>query len=163
MGAAGGFTLAIFKPHLLRNPVAYAAAQQLIESSGLRVVTSRRLQLTESEARRFYREHEGRFFHRRLISLMTSGPLEVLVLSGENAIAKWRELLGPTKVYKAVYSHPDCLRSMYGISDTRNAGHGSDPNFDRPGSPIRHRRRCVLRCHKIAVTTNKEPVLMHTA
>ncbi|XP_053688293.1 nucleoside diphosphate kinase 6 [Sabethes cyaneus] len=126
MGAAGGFTLAIFKPHLVRNPVAYAAVQQLIESSGLRIVTSKRLQLTEPEAKKFYREHEGRFFHRRLISLMTSGPLEVLILSGENAIARWRELLGPTKVYKAVYSHPDCLRSLYGISDTRNAGHGSD-------------------------------------
>lgn len=54
-----------------------------------------------------------------------SGPLEVLVLSGENVINRWRELMGPTKVFKAVYSNPECIRSLYGLTDTRNASHGS--------------------------------------
>lgn len=55
-----------------------------------------------------------------------SGPIEALVLGGDSAISRWRALLGPTKVFKTIYSHPDSLRGMYGLSDTRNAGHGSD-------------------------------------
>ncbi|XP_058462485.1 nucleoside diphosphate kinase 6 isoform X3 [Malaya genurostris] len=120
------FTLAIFKPHLLKNPVAYGAVEKLIETSGIRIVTRKQLQLSEPQAQQFYRDHEGKFFHRRLIALMTSGPLEVLILTGENVITRWRELMGPTKVLKAVYSHPDCVRSLFGLSDTRNASHGSD-------------------------------------
>ncbi|XP_055629365.1 nucleoside diphosphate kinase 6 [Toxorhynchites rutilus septentrionalis] len=121
-----GFTLAIFKPHLLKNPVAYSAAEKFIDSCGIRIVTRKQLHLTESQAKQFYQAHEGKFFYKRLISLMTSGPLEVLILSGENVLTRWRELMGPTKVFKAVYSHPDCVRSLFGLSDTRNATHGSD-------------------------------------
>lgn len=55
-----------------------------------------------------------------------SGPTEVLILQRENAILKWRELLGPTKVFKALYSHPDSIRGLFGLTDTRNACHGSD-------------------------------------
>lgn len=55
-----------------------------------------------------------------------SGPTEVLILQRENAILKWRELLGPTKVFKAIYSHPDSIRGLFGLTDTRNACHGSD-------------------------------------
>uniref|UniRef100_A0A8D8KIX4 Nucleoside diphosphate kinase n=1 Tax=Culex pipiens TaxID=7175 RepID=A0A8D8KIX4_CULPI len=124
--AASAFTLAIFKPHLLKNPVAYCATEQLIAASGIRIVSRRKLSLTEQQAKQFYRDHEGKFFYGRLISLMTSGPLEVLVLSGENVISRWRALMGPTKVFKAVYTNPDCVRSLYGLSDTRNASHGSD-------------------------------------
>jgi Nucleoside diphosphate kinase len=54
-----------------------------------------------------------------------SGPSEINILARENAITKWRELLGPTKVYIARFSHPYSIRGMYGISDTRNAAHGS--------------------------------------
>uniref|UniRef100_A0A023EHV5 Nucleoside diphosphate kinase n=1 Tax=Aedes albopictus TaxID=7160 RepID=A0A023EHV5_AEDAL len=124
--AATAFTLAIFKPHLVKNPVAYGAVERLIESSGIRIVTRKQVHLTQPEAEQFYRDHRGKFFYRRLISLMTSGPLEVLVLSGENVVNRWRELMGPTKVFKAVYSNPECIRSLYGLTDTRNASHGSD-------------------------------------
>lgn len=123
--SASAFTLAIFKPHLLNNPVAYCATEQLIAASGIRIVSRKKLRLTERQAKQFYRDHEGKFFYGRLISLMTSGPLEVLILSGENVIARWRALMGPTKVFKAVYTNPDCVRSLYGLSDTRNASHGS--------------------------------------
>ncbi|XP_065086983.1 nucleoside diphosphate kinase 6 [Ochlerotatus camptorhynchus] len=124
--SGSAFTLAIFKPHLLKNPVAYGAVERLIESSGIRIVTRKQVRLTQPEAERFYQDHRGKFFYQRLISLMTSGPLEVLVLSGENVITRWRELMGPTKVFKAVYSQPECIRSLYGLTDTRNASHGSD-------------------------------------
>lgn len=50
----------------------------------------------------------------------------MLVLGGDNAISRWRALLGPTKVFRTVYTHPESIRGMYGLSDTRNAGHGSD-------------------------------------
>lgn len=60
-----------------------------------------------------------------LISFHFSGPSVINILARPNAIRKWRELLGPTKVYMARFSHPESIRGMYGISDTRNAAHGS--------------------------------------
>lgn len=69
--AATAFTLAIFKPHLLKNPVAYGAVERLIKSSGMRIVTRKQVHLTQPEAEQFYRDHQGKFFYRRLISLMT--------------------------------------------------------------------------------------------
>lgn len=50
----------------------------------------------------------------------------MLVLAGDNAIAKWRSLMGPTKVFKTIFSHPESIRGQFGLSDTRNACHGSD-------------------------------------
>lgn len=49
-----------------------------------------------------------------------------MILAGENAIINWRNIMGPTKVYKGIYSHPKCIRSLFGISDTRNVCHGAD-------------------------------------
>lgn len=58
--------------------------------------------------------------------LKFSGPIDVYILAGDNVINRWRALLGPTRVYKTVYSHPESIRSLYGLSDTRNVCHGSD-------------------------------------
>lgn len=57
---------------------------------------------------------------------MSSGPLSANILTGHNAIERWRKLMGPTKVFKAVYENPDCIRAKYGLTDTRNVTHGSD-------------------------------------
>ncbi|XP_058122629.1 nucleoside diphosphate kinase 6 [Anopheles ziemanni] len=119
-------TLAILKPHCLKNPIAYESIQQAFVTNGLKVVASKRMRLSRDEAEQFYEEHRHKFFFRRLVSLMSSGPSEIVLLSGENAIQRWRDIMGPTKVLKAVYSHPECIRSHFGISDTRNAAHGSD-------------------------------------
>lgn len=119
-------TLAIFKPHCLKNPIAYETIQQMITANGLKVVARKRINLSRPEAEKFYEEHRNKFFFRRLVSLMTSGPSEVVLLSGTDAIQKWRSLMGPTKVLKSVYTHPECIRSCFGLSDTRNATHGSD-------------------------------------
>lgn len=81
--------------------------------------------MNEDLAKAFYEEHKTKFFYRRLVEFMTSGPVEVLVLAKENAISDWRSLLGPTKVFKTVISHPDSIRGMFGLTDTRNVGHGS--------------------------------------
>lgn len=55
-----------------------------------------------------------------------SGPIDILVLGGDNSIAKWRELMGPTRVYKSIHTHPNSIRGLFGLTDTRNACHGSD-------------------------------------
>lgn len=62
----------------------------------------------------------------KFIDFFLSGPIEVFILAGDNVVSKWRELLGPTKVYKTIYTHPNSIRGLFGLSDTRNVGHGSD-------------------------------------
>uniref|UniRef100_A0A182QUL4 Nucleoside diphosphate kinase-like domain-containing protein n=1 Tax=Anopheles farauti TaxID=69004 RepID=A0A182QUL4_9DIPT len=91
-------TLAIFKPHCLKNPIAYETIQRLISENGLKIIARKRISLSRAEAEQFYEEHRNKFFYRRLVSLMTSGPSEVVLLSGENAIQQWRSLMGPTKI-----------------------------------------------------------------
>ncbi|XP_074599807.1 nucleoside diphosphate kinase 6 isoform X1 [Brevipalpus obovatus] len=69
---------------------------------------------------------KGKFFHGRLISFITSGPLWAHILARPDAIKTWRNLMGPTKVFKAIYEAPESIRGKFGLSDTRNAVHGSD-------------------------------------
>uniref|UniRef100_A0A336LSV1 Nucleoside diphosphate kinase n=1 Tax=Culicoides sonorensis TaxID=179676 RepID=A0A336LSV1_CULSO len=126
MSTATTLTLAIIKPHVLKNPFALNAIKQIIEENNFAIRIQKKIQIDQKLAEKFYGEHKGRFFYKRLISFMCSSPSEVLVLERVDAINKWRELLGPTKVFKAVYSHPDSIRALYGLSDTRNACHGSD-------------------------------------
>uniref|UniRef100_A0A0C9RUC4 Nme6 protein n=1 Tax=Fopius arisanus TaxID=64838 RepID=A0A0C9RUC4_9HYME len=98
----------------------------IILENGFKVVRSRRIIITPPEADLFYQEHRGKFFYNRLVTFMCSGPSDIMILAGENAISKWRELMGPTKVFQAQYSAPDSIRGKFGLSDTRNATHGSD-------------------------------------
>jgi nucleoside-diphosphate kinase len=58
-------------------------------------------------------------------TLSFSGPSEAYILAREDAIAVWRRLMGPTKVFQSQLSHPDCIRARHGLTDTRNATHGS--------------------------------------
>lgn len=147
-------TLSILKPHVVKNPVAIEHIIRIIQENGLEIVKRAKVHMTKSLAAKFYAEHSGKFFYNRLETSMCrfvcsligchalshcnkktfnqyagyihSGPIEVMILGGDGAITKWRELLGPTKVFKAVYTHPMSIRSLYGLSDTRNACHGSD-------------------------------------
>ena len=57
---------------------------------------------------------------------MSSGPISVQIIAGDNAISKWRTMLGPTKVLKAQYEATESIRGRFGVTDTRNVGHGSD-------------------------------------
>ena len=77
------------------------------------------------EAEQFYSDHKEKFFYNRLLTFMSSGPSDVHILAEYNAIFKWRQLLGPTKVYQAQFTDPNSIRGMFGLSDTRNAAHGS--------------------------------------
>ncbi|KAM8718770.1 hypothetical protein ACLKA7_001476 [Drosophila subpalustris] len=118
-------TLALLKPHVLRNSYALQQIKGLIENN-FTILKAKEVRLTKELSERFYAEHRGKFFYHRLSSFMRSGPCYALILQSEACIQKWRNLMGPTKVFKTVYSQPDCIRAIYGLSDTRNACHGSD-------------------------------------
>ncbi|KPJ02475.1 PREDICTED: nucleoside diphosphate kinase 6-like [Papilio xuthus] len=118
-------TLAIIKPHAVKNPVAVSYIRNVIKNRFV-VVRTRRVILDANEAGDFYQEHEGKFFFNRLVTFMASGCIDLHVIAHKNAIDLWRRMLGPTKVYKAQFQEPYSLRGMFGISDTRNVAHGSD-------------------------------------
>ncbi|KAL3272357.1 hypothetical protein HHI36_013836 [Cryptolaemus montrouzieri] len=126
-------TLALMKPHLVKNPIALQTIRNKIIASNFKIVRSGRKMLNQEDAEKFYEEHKGKFFYNRLLTSMLSGPLEIYVLAREEAIRYWRQLMGPTKVYKAQFDDPSSIRGEFGLSDTRNATHGSDS----PESAIR--------------------------
>ncbi|XP_033170561.1 nucleoside diphosphate kinase 6 [Drosophila mauritiana] len=118
-------TLALIKPHVLRNTYAMQQIRALI-SQNFTILDQKEVCITKELSERFYAEHKGKYFYHRLTSFMNSGPSYALILQSEACIQKWRSLLGPTKVFRAVYADPNCIRALYGLSDTRNACHGSD-------------------------------------
>uniref|UniRef100_A0A8D8XCQ3 Nucleoside diphosphate kinase n=1 Tax=Cacopsylla melanoneura TaxID=428564 RepID=A0A8D8XCQ3_9HEMI len=119
-------TLCILKPHVFKAPHTLKAIKDIILLNNFHIVDSLTTAMTKEQVELFYNEHQGKFFYNRLVTQMRSGPSEINILAREDAIRKWRELLGPTKVFQARFSHPDTIRGMYGLSDTRNAAHGSD-------------------------------------
>ncbi|XP_077285070.1 nucleoside diphosphate kinase 6-like [Arctopsyche grandis] len=119
-------TLAVLKPQLVANTWGTKQVQRLIRQQGFRVEATRRLIITPNLAHRLYHQHQHKFFYQRLVTSICSGPVVAHILSRENAIQRWRDMLGPTQVYKAVYSHPNSIRGQFGLTDTRNAAHGSD-------------------------------------
>ena len=94
-----------------------------IEASGLKVVAMNRLQLSEQMAQGFYAVHKERPFFGELVTFMTEGPVVAMVLEGDDAIKRWRDLMGPTNSEEAPNG---TIRGDYGISIERNASHGSD-------------------------------------
>ncbi|MSP62885.1 MAG: nucleoside-diphosphate kinase [Myxococcales bacterium] len=96
---------------------------QLLTDGGLRPVAMRMMHLTTAQAEGFYAVHRERPFFKDLVKFMTSGPVIVQVLEGENAVARNRELMGATDSKKAA---PGTIRALYGTDIERNAAHGSD-------------------------------------
>lgn len=119
-------TLVILKPHVTKNPLNYQKIMEIISSGNFKIVKAERKTISLRTAEKFYNEHKTKFFYHRLITFMTSGPSEILVLTKNNAITDWRQLMGPTKVFRAQYDAPESIRGQFGLSDTRNATHGSD-------------------------------------
>ena len=115
-------TLAIIKPDAVAKN-ATGAILAAIQAKGLRVIGLKMIQLTEQQARGFYAVHKARPFFADLVRFMTSGPVVVCVLEGEGAIARWRELMGPTDSTKAPKG---TIRGDWGTDVERNAAHGSD-------------------------------------
>ncbi len=115
-------TLSIVKP----DAVAKGATGEILrrfEEAGLQIVASKKLQLSEELAQGFYAVHKERPFFGDLVKFMTSGPVVVSALEGEGAIAKNRELMGPTNSTEAPAG---TIRGDFGTDIERNAAHGSD-------------------------------------
>ena len=115
-------TLSIIKPDAVKkNVIGQILAR--FEAGGLRVVAARMMHLSRAEAEGFYAVHRQRPFFRDLVEFMTSGPVLVQVLEGENAIARNRELMGATDPKKAAKG---TIRADFADSIDANAVHGSD-------------------------------------
>jgi Nucleoside diphosphate kinase len=115
-------TLSIIKPDAVGKNVIGKIISRF-EDGGLRVVAAKMVQLTEETAGGFYAEHRERGFFKDLVAFMTSGPVIVQVLEGEDAIARNRELMGATDPTKAA---PGTIRADFAKSIDANAVHGSD-------------------------------------
>ncbi len=115
-------TLAIIKPDgVARNLVGEVLRR--IESIGLRIRAMKMAHMSKQQAEGFYAVHRGRPFFESLTDFMSEGPVVLMILSGENAIRKWRDLMGATDPAKAA---PGTIRKEFGLSVERNTTHGSD-------------------------------------
>ena len=115
-------TLAIVKPDAVRKNLIGEIIRR-IEAGGLRVAAARFLHLTKRQAEGFYDVHRERPFFASLTEFMSSGPVMVLALEGDGAIARWRALMGATDPAKA---DPGTIRKDLGAGVEQNATHGSD-------------------------------------
>ena len=115
-------TLSIIKPDAVSKNVIGKIISRF-EDNGLKIVAGKLLSLSEEMAAGFYAEHEGRPFFKALIEFMTSGPIFVQVLEGEDAVIKNRELMGSTNPEEA---DPGTIRADFAKSIDANAVHGSD-------------------------------------
>lgn len=115
-------TLSIIKPDATRRNLT-GRINAIFEENGLRIVAQKRLRLTREQAMEFYKIHAARPFYNDLVAFMTSGPVVVQVLEGENAVAKNRELMGATDPKKAA---PGTIRALFAESIEANSVHGSD-------------------------------------
>jgi nucleoside-diphosphate kinase len=115
-------TLSIVKPDGVQKHL-IGEVYRRFEQAGLRIVAARMLQLSQSQAEGFYAVHRERPFYRDLVRYMTSGPVMVQVLEGENAVARNREIMGATDPKKAA---PGTIRADLAASIEQNVVHGSD-------------------------------------
>ena len=115
-------TLSIIKPDAVAKNV-IGEIYSRFEKAGLKIVAAKMLQLNEDSAGGFYAEHQGKGFYSDLIEFMTSGPVFVQVLEGENAVLLNRELMGATNPIEA---ESGTIRADFAISIDANAVHGSD-------------------------------------
>jgi len=115
-------TLSIIKPDAVAKNV-IGKIYSRFESNGLKIVAAKMKHLTREEAEGFYAVHKERPFFAELVKFMTSGPVMVQVLEGENAVAKNRELMGATNPKEAA---PGTIRADFASSIDANAVHGSD-------------------------------------
>ncbi|MGL6026840.1 MAG: nucleoside-diphosphate kinase, partial [Vibrio sp.] len=115
-------TFSIIKPDAVQRNL-IGEIYHRIEKAGLQIVAAKMVHLNEQQASGFYAEHEGKEFFPALKEFMTSGPIMVQVLQGENAIVRYRELMGKTNPEQAACG---TLRADYALSMRYNSVHGSD-------------------------------------
>jgi len=115
-------TLSIIKPDATARNLT-GTINALIENAGLRIVAQKRVRWTLPQAQKFYKEHKGKPFYDSLCEFMTSGPIVLQVLTGEDAIDKYRKVMGATDPAEAKRG---TLRKRFAISRSKNSVHGSD-------------------------------------
>jgi len=115
-------TLSIIKPDATRRNIT-GKVNAMLEAAGLRIVAQKRLKLSEKQAKGFYAVHKERPFYNDLVAFMTSGPVVVQVLEGENAVERNREVMGATNPAQAAEG---TIRKAFAESIEANSVHGSD-------------------------------------
>ncbi|MGE8943753.1 nucleoside-diphosphate kinase [Leptospira interrogans] len=115
-------TFSIIKPDATARNLT-GSVNAVIEKAGLRIVAQKRVRWTTAQAEKFYEEHKARPFYGELCTFMTSGPVVLQVLEGEDAIAKYREVMGATDPAKAA---DGTIRKLFAQSVGENSVHGSD-------------------------------------
>ena len=115
-------TFSIIKPDAVRRNL-IGHINQIIESSGLKILASKKMYLTKNQAEIFYEVHKERPFFNSLVEYMTSGPVQVQVLEGEKAVAKYRKIMGATNPAEA---EQGTIRKLYAETIEANSVHGSD-------------------------------------
>ena len=115
-------TFSIIKPDATRRNLT-GAINSKIESSGLRIIAQKRIQMSDAQAKEFYAVHAERPFYNDLVSFMTSGPVVVQVLEGDNAVLAYREVMGATNPSEAA---DGTIRKEFAENIEANSVHGSD-------------------------------------
>ena len=115
-------TLSIIKPDAVERNLE-DKIKSFFESNNLKITKSKKVKISKEEASEFYKVHQTKPFYNDLCNYLSSGPIIVMILEGENAVLKNRELMGATDPLKA---NEGTLRKMYGLSIDKNSVHGSD-------------------------------------
>ena len=115
-------TLSIIKPDAIERELETKIKKIFLDNK-LNIVDSKKIQISKEEAGEFYKVHQTKPFYEKLCSYLSSGPIIVIILDGENAVQKNRDLMGATNPKKA---KDGTIRKLYGISIDKNSVHGSD-------------------------------------
>ena len=115
-------TLSIIKPDAYERNLS-DKIKAIFLKNNLSILNSKKLHISKDEAAEFYKVHQSKPFYDQLCNYLSSGPIEVMILEGENAILKNREIMGATDPKKA---KDGTIRKLYGISIDKNSVHGSD-------------------------------------
>ena len=115
-------TFSILKPDATKRNLT-GKINAVIEAAGLRIVAQRRIRMTQAQAEKFYEIHKERPFYGELVEFMTSAPVVVQVLEGDDAVAKYREVMGATNPAQAA---DGTIRKLFALSVGENSVHGSD-------------------------------------
>ena len=115
-------TLSIIKPDAVERELEIKI-KEIFLNNNLNIIDSKKIQISKEEAEEFYKVHQTKPFYEKLCSYLSSGPIIAIILDGENAIQKNRDLMGATDPKKA---KDGTIRKLYGISIDKNSVHGSD-------------------------------------
>ena len=115
-------TLSIIKPDAVERNLSNEIVN-LLKKNNLKILQNKKIHITKEEAADFYKEHQSKPFYDSLCNYLSSGPIIVMELSGENAIQNYRALMGVTDPKKA---NKNTIRQLYGVSIDKNSVHGSD-------------------------------------